>query len=61
MNVEVEESRLHEITDPNIMTRLSSLSPAIVNALGKDKDSNDHNDDKNIWRLLSSQSKKAEN
>ena len=37
MNVEVEESRLHEITDPNIMTRLSSLSPAIVNALGKTK------------------------
>lgn len=35
MNVEVEESRLHEITDPNIMTRLSSLNPAIVNALGK--------------------------
>lgn len=35
MNVEVEESRLHEITDPNIMIRLSSLNPAIVNALGK--------------------------
>ena len=35
MNVEVEEHLLHEITAPNIMTRLSSLSPAIVNALGK--------------------------
>ena len=35
MNVEVEENLLHEITAPNIMTRLSSLSPAIVNALGK--------------------------
>lgn len=35
MNIEVEESHLHEITDPNIMTRLSSLSPAIVNAVGK--------------------------
>lgn len=35
MNVEVEENLLHEITAPNIMTRLSSLSPAIVNALEK--------------------------
>jgi len=35
MNIEVEENLLHEITAPNIMSRLSSLSPAIVNAIGK--------------------------
>ena len=35
MNIEMEENLLHEITDPNILSGLSSLSPAIVNALGK--------------------------
>jgi len=35
MNIEMEENLLHEITDPNILSGLSSLSPAIVNAIGK--------------------------
>ncbi|MGY0402340.1 hypothetical protein [Carnobacterium jeotgali] len=34
-NVKVKENLLHEITNSNIITSLSSLSPAIVNALGK--------------------------
>lgn len=34
-NVKVKENLLHEITNTNIISSLSSLSPAIVNALGK--------------------------
>lgn len=34
-NVKVKENLLHEIINSNIITSLSSLSPAIVNALGK--------------------------
>lgn len=34
-NVKVKENLLHEIANSNIITSLSSLSPAIVNVLGK--------------------------
>lgn len=36
-NLEVKESSLHEIADQNLISRISTLSPAIVNTLGKTK------------------------